>query len=51
MTLGARLRAVRMQRYLSLRGVERNSGGRWKAVAVASIGAAPELLRDRTVRR
>ena len=34
--LGARLRAVRMQQHLSLHGVERKSGGRWKAVVVGS---------------
>jgi len=34
--LGARLRAVRTQRHLSLQGVERASGGRWKAVVVGS---------------
>jgi transcriptional regulator with XRE-family HTH domain len=34
--LGARLRAVRSQQHLSLHGVERKSGGRWKAVVVGS---------------
>jgi transcriptional regulator with XRE-family HTH domain len=34
--LGARLRAIRMQQHLSLHGVERKSGGRWKAVVVSS---------------
>jgi transcriptional regulator with XRE-family HTH domain len=34
--LGARLRAVRTQQHLSLHGVERKSGGRWKAVVVGS---------------
>jgi transcriptional regulator with XRE-family HTH domain len=34
--LGSRLRAVRMQQHLSLHGVERKSGGRWKAVVVGS---------------
>ena len=34
--LGARLRAVRMQQHLSLHGVERTSGGTWKAVVVGS---------------
>jgi transcriptional regulator with XRE-family HTH domain len=34
--LGARLRAVRLQQNLSLHGVERKSGGRWKAVVVGS---------------
>jgi transcriptional regulator with XRE-family HTH domain len=34
--LGARLRAIRMQQHLSLHGVERKSGGRWKAVVVGS---------------
>jgi transcriptional regulator with XRE-family HTH domain len=34
--LGARLRAVRAQQQLSLRGVERTSDGRWKAVVVGS---------------
>jgi len=34
--LGSRLRAVRAQQQLSLRGVERTSGGRWKAVVVGS---------------
>ena len=34
--LGARLRAVRAQQHLSLQGVERKSGGRWKAVVVGS---------------
>ena len=35
-SLGARLRAVRMQQHLSLHGVERKSGGKWKAVVVGS---------------
>jgi hypothetical protein len=35
-TLGARLRAVRMRQHLSLHGVERKSGGKWKAVVVGS---------------
>jgi hypothetical protein len=35
-TLGARLRAIRAQQHLSLHGVERKSGGRWKAVVVGS---------------
>jgi len=34
--LGARLRAIRMQQHLSLHGVERKSGGKWKAVVVGS---------------
>jgi transcriptional regulator with XRE-family HTH domain len=34
--LGGRLRAVRAQQQLSLRGVERTSEGRWKAVVVGS---------------
>src|SRR5581483_10379808 len=34
--LGARLRAIRTQRHLSLQGVERTSDGRWKAVVVGS---------------
>lgn len=34
--LGARLRAIRSQQHLSLHGVERKSGGRWKAVVVGS---------------
>jgi len=34
--LGARLRTVRLQQHLSLHGVERKSGGRWKAVVVGS---------------
>ncbi len=34
--LGSRLRAVRSQQRLSLHGVERKSGGRWKAVVVGS---------------
>src|SRR5262252_7611376 len=34
--LGARLRAVRTQQHLSLHGVERKSGGKWKAVVVGS---------------
>ncbi len=34
--LGARLRAIRMQRHLSLHGVERKSAGKWKAVVVGS---------------
>jgi transcriptional regulator with XRE-family HTH domain len=34
--LGSRLRAVRAQQQLSLRGVERTSEGRWKAVVVGS---------------
>jgi transcriptional regulator with XRE-family HTH domain len=34
--LGARLRAVRIQQHLSLHGVERKSGGKWKAVVVGS---------------
>lgn len=35
-TLGMRLRAIRAQQHLSLHGVERKSGGRWKAVVVGS---------------
>ena len=42
--LGARLRAVRMQQHLSLHGVEKKSGGRWKAVVVGSYERG-----DRTV--
>jgi len=34
--LGARLRAIRLQQHLSLHGVERKSGGKWKAVVVGS---------------
>ena len=34
--LGNRLRAVRAQQRLSLHGVERKSGGKWKAVVVGS---------------
>ena len=34
--LGSRLRAVRSQQRLSLHGVERKSGGKWKAVVVGS---------------
>lgn len=34
--LGGRLRAVRAKQQLSLRGVERTSEGRWKAVVVGS---------------
>ncbi|MEO9140015.1 MAG: transcriptional regulator [Jatrophihabitans sp.] len=34
--LGARLRAIRTQQHLSLHGVERKSGGKWKAVVVGS---------------
>jgi transcriptional regulator with XRE-family HTH domain len=34
--VGRRLRAVRSQQRLSLHGVERKSGGRWKAVVVGS---------------
>jgi transcriptional regulator with XRE-family HTH domain len=34
--LGARLRGIRAQQHLSLHGVERKSGGRWKAVVVGS---------------
>src|ERR1700759_2870557 len=34
--LGARLRAIRAQQHLSLHGVERKAGGRWKAVVVGS---------------
>jgi transcriptional regulator with XRE-family HTH domain len=34
--LGARLRAVRVEQQLSLHGVERKSGGKWKAVVVGS---------------
>ena len=34
--LGSRLRTVRLQQHLSLHGVERKSGGRWKAVVVGS---------------
>jgi len=34
--LGARLRTVRMQRGLTLQGVQRESAGRWKAVVVGS---------------
>jgi transcriptional regulator with XRE-family HTH domain len=35
-TLGARLRAIRVQQALSLHGVEEKSRGRWKAVVVGS---------------
>jgi transcriptional regulator with XRE-family HTH domain len=35
-SLGARLRAVRARQHLSLQGVERKSGGRWKAVVIGS---------------
>jgi transcriptional regulator with XRE-family HTH domain len=35
-TLGARLRAIRMQQGLSLHGVEEKSRGRWKAVVIGS---------------
>lgn len=35
-SLGLRLRAIRAQQHLSLHGVERKSGGRWKAVVVGS---------------
>lgn len=34
--LGTRLRAVRSQQRMSLHGVERKSGGKWKAVVVGS---------------
>src|SRR6476661_388878 len=34
--LGSKLRAIRAQQHLSLHGVERKSGGRWKAVVVGS---------------
>jgi transcriptional regulator with XRE-family HTH domain len=34
--LGSRLRAIRQQQHLSLHGVERKSGGKWKAVVVGS---------------
>ncbi len=34
--LGGRLRAIRQQQGLSLHGVERKSGGRWKAVVIGS---------------
>jgi transcriptional regulator with XRE-family HTH domain len=34
--LGNRLRAIRQQQNLSLQGVEKKSGGRWKAVVVGS---------------
>jgi transcriptional regulator with XRE-family HTH domain len=34
--LGARLRSIRAQQHLSLHGVERKSGGKWKAVVVGS---------------
>ena len=34
--LGARLRAIRTKQHLSLHGVERKSGGKWKAVVVGS---------------
>ena len=34
--LGARLRSIRGQQHISLHGVERKSGGRWKAVVVGS---------------
>src|SRR5438477_11110429 len=34
--LGAKLRGIRQQQGLSLYGVERKSGGRWKAVVVGS---------------
>jgi|SRR5580692_1653150 transcriptional regulator with XRE-family HTH domain len=35
-TLGARLRAIRVQQGLSLHGVEEKSHGRWKAVVIGS---------------
>ena len=35
-TLGARLRAIRLQQDLSLSAVEARSGGKWKAVVVGS---------------
>ncbi len=35
-SLGARLRAIRTQQWLSLHGVEEKSQGRWKAVVVGS---------------
>ena len=35
-SLGARLRAIRLQQGLSLHGVEEKSKGRWKAVVVGS---------------
>lgn len=34
--LGARLRAIRQQKGLSLQGVEERSNGRWKAVVIGS---------------
>ncbi|HTR71938.1 MAG TPA: transcriptional regulator [Mycobacteriales bacterium] len=34
--LGRRLRAIRVQQGLSLQGVEKRSGGRWKGVVVGS---------------
>src|SRR6476619_1916038 len=34
--LGSKLRAIRAQQHLSLHGVERKSGGRWKAVVIGS---------------
>src|SRR6185436_16923 len=34
--LGSKLRAIRAQQHLSLHGVERKSGGKWKAVVVGS---------------
>lgn len=43
-TVGARLRAVRMQKHLSLRDVERTSGGRWKAVVVGSYERGARAL-------
>jgi transcriptional regulator with XRE-family HTH domain len=47
-SLGARLRAIRTQQGLSLLGVEKKSGGRWKAVAV---GAYERGTRAVTVQR
>jgi transcriptional regulator with XRE-family HTH domain len=35
-SLGARLRAIRVQQGLSLHGVEKKSGGRWKGVVIGS---------------
>jgi transcriptional regulator with XRE-family HTH domain len=35
-SLGHRLRAIRVQQGLSLHGVEKKSGGRWKGVVIGS---------------
>ncbi len=42
--VGARLRAIRIQRGLSLEGLERKSGGRWKTAAVGSYERGDRMI-------